>query len=45
MSELSSNESGSERTSTVTSQSVASQEAAFPLQRVGLGFILAYAFA
>jgi hypothetical protein len=46
MSELSSNEPGSgERASTVTSPTMASQEAPLPLQRVGPGFILAYAFA
>ncbi len=45
MNELSSNEPGSERASTVTSPTMASKEAPLPLQRVGPGFILAYAIA
>lgn len=45
MNELFSNELGSEQVSTVTSPTMTSQEAAFPLRRVGPGFILAYAFA
>ena len=45
MDELLSNEPASERVSTVTSPTMTSQEAALPLQRVGPGFILAYAIA
>lgn len=45
MDELLSNESGSERVSTVTSPTMTSKEAVLPLRRVGPGFILAYAIA
>ena len=45
MSELFSSESGSERVSIGTVPTMTSQEAAFPLRRVGPGFILAYVIA
>jgi MFS family permease len=45
MSELFSSESASERVSIGTSPTMTSQEAAFPLRRVGPGFILAYVIA